>query len=144
MTYSAVDLAKYVVGYCNKKNQPITNLKLQKMLYFLWIKYFKESGQVLYTDDICAWQLGPVVPDVYYEFCSYAGIPIMTNPKTTINEKSDTTLNSAIDAYLPFTARKLVDLTHKKGKPWDLTYRNGEGNREVIPFELIIKLECDS
>ena len=79
--YSAVDVAKYIVSYSTQQGKSISNLKLQKMLYYLWVDYYKSTGRELYVDDICAWQFGPVVPDVYYEFCSYAGTPISIRPR---------------------------------------------------------------
>lgn len=36
MTYTAVDIAKYIVSYCSGKHRPVSNLKLQKMLYYTW------------------------------------------------------------------------------------------------------------
>ena len=76
MLYNASDIAKYIISYCSSKNMPISNLKLQKVLYFTWVDYYRETGTALFLDDICAWQLGPVVPDVYYDYCSYGGRPI--------------------------------------------------------------------
>ena len=43
MTYSAVDIAKYIVSYCSGKHRPVSNLKLQKMLYYTWIDYYKKT-----------------------------------------------------------------------------------------------------
>ena len=47
MTYTAKNIAHYIVTYCEKKNRPVSNLKLQKMLYFLWIEYFKHISVLL-------------------------------------------------------------------------------------------------
>ncbi|WP_206172849.1 hypothetical protein [Treponema phagedenis] len=35
MIYKAKDIAQFVVNYAAEKNKNVTNLKLQKMLYFL-------------------------------------------------------------------------------------------------------------
>ncbi|MGI5933430.1 MAG: Panacea domain-containing protein [Lawsonibacter sp.] len=142
MTYTAKNIAHYIVTYCEKKNRPVSNLKLQKMLYFLWIEYFKHTRCELYLDDICAWKLGPVVPDVYYEFCSYAGMPISVELPFSIDEQDVDVLDATIEKYLPMAASTLVDKTHAKGKPWDIVYKDGLGNRDVIPFSLIKDLEC--
>ncbi len=72
--YPAQYVADYTISYCTRAKKPISNLKLQKMLYFLWVDYYKKTKCELYLDDICAWKLGPVVPNVYYNFCLYAGI----------------------------------------------------------------------
>ena len=55
MSYSAVDVAKYIVTYSNRQNKPVSNLKLQKILYFTWIDYFKQTKSHLFEDHICAW-----------------------------------------------------------------------------------------
>lgn len=143
MYYHAIDVAKYIVTYCNRKNKPISNLKLQKVLYYAWIDYYKETGNALFVDDICAWKLGPVVPGVYYEFCTYAGIPIFQEYDVDIDPNDMVILNGIIDKYLDVSARTLVDQTHKRGSPWDRVFRDGAGMRAVIPFALIKDLECD-
>lgn len=143
-TYPAQYIANYVVSYCTKAGHPISNLKLQKMLYFLWIEYFKKTGIELYLDDICAWKLGPVVPEVYYNFCSYAGTPIELNIPESIDDEDIGIINPVIAQYLPIAASVLVNRTHAKGKPWDMIYQDGLGNRAVIPFQLIRRLECSA
>ena len=140
--YSAVDVAKYIVSYSTQQGKSISNLKLQKMLYYLWVDYYKSTGRELYVDDICAWQFGHVVPDVYYEFCSYAGTPISKEFASPISDDDRITLNGIINKYLYKTAHMLVDMTHEQGSPWNTVYQNGAGLREVIPFDLIKRLEC--
>ena len=54
MTYSAVDIAKYIVSYCSGKHRPVSNLKLQKMRYYTWIYYYKKTGTALFLNEICA------------------------------------------------------------------------------------------
>ena len=68
-------MAKYIISRCSELRNPVSNLKLQKMLYFIWIEFYKHTGRMLFLDDICAWQLGPAVPIVYYEFCQYPENP---------------------------------------------------------------------
>ncbi len=80
--YKAMSIARYIVDYCDEILQrPITNLQLQLILYCVWVDYYKQTGRELFADHIYAWQLGPVVADVYFEYCSYGGIPIHTLQK---------------------------------------------------------------
>ena len=74
--FDAVTIARYIVDYCTKNNTPITNLKLQKLLYYVWIDYYKATNKPLFSNYICAWPLGPVVVDAYDEFCVYGGLNI--------------------------------------------------------------------
>ena len=142
MVYTAVDIAKYIVSYCTNKQRPISNLKLQKMLYYTWIDYYKNTKNALFLNDICAWQLGPVVPDAYYEFCSYAGTPIFATFDVRVDSNDATIINSIIESYISVPASTLVNMSHRKGGAWDIVYRDGIGNRDVIPFSLIREREC--
>ena len=142
MAYKATEIAKYIVSYCSEKHQPVSNLKLQKMLYYAWIEYYKKTGKSLFYDEICAWQLGPVVPEVYYEFCPYAGMPISRTYGITLSSGDYPVVDETINTYLPIPASTLVSNSHRPGGPWDTIYRNGAGNRNVIPFSLIKDMEC--
>lgn len=47
----AMSLAKYTVTKCEKDNQPISNLQLQKMMYFLQSVYCRSTGgDLLFAD----------------------------------------------------------------------------------------------
>lgn len=142
MAYKAIDIAKYIVTYCTERQQPISNLKLQKMMYYAWIEYYNKTQNYLFDDMICAWQLGPVVPEVYYEFCSYAGVPITRKFHVEVAPQDSSILSNCIDKYLPLPANALVNKTHESGKPWDCIYKDGEGLRKEIPFQMIIDMEC--
>ena len=56
--YKAMDLANYIVGKCIKDNVPITNLQLQRILYFVQ-KDFLKRGSPAFSDYIEAWEFGP-------------------------------------------------------------------------------------
>lgn len=141
MWYSALEIARYVITSCFYKNKPISNLKLQKMLYFVWIEFYRNTGRMLFRDNICAWQLGPVVPEVYYEYCFYAGSPLCLSYSSEIEEMDREILDPIISDYMPIPANVLVDRTHAPGSAWDIIYANGSGNRQIIPFDLIIRKE---
>ncbi|MBQ6623932.1 MAG: DUF4065 domain-containing protein, partial [Mogibacterium sp.] len=65
--YSAKDIAEHVVTKCVREQEPITNLHLQKILYFIQRDYVKKIGEPLFADEFEAWKFGPVVPCIYYE-----------------------------------------------------------------------------
>lgn len=142
MWYDAMEVARFILTECFKKNVLISNLKLQKMLYYVWVDFYKMTERKLFFDEFCAWQLGPVVPSVYYEYCSYAGRPISVYYENMIIEDYDRKLlQSIVFKYAQISANRLVSMTHQHGSAWDEVYREGLGNRCVIPFELIIKKE---
>lgn len=141
MWYSAIAIARYVITKCSKLGKPVSNLKLQKMLYFLWADFYRESRRYLFLDNVCAWQLGPVIPEVYYEYSSHAGRPIYRLYSSEINEEDEEILDRLIMKYLDKSASTLVSMTHRPGSAWDLIYQGGNGNRQIIPFNLIIEKE---
>ena len=53
----------------------VTNLKLQKTLYYVQGYYLYRFGKPLFDDEIVNWAYGPVVPEAYFEFCSYGANP---------------------------------------------------------------------
>ncbi|HUZ03805.1 MAG TPA: type II toxin-antitoxin system antitoxin SocA domain-containing protein, partial [Acidobacteriaceae bacterium] len=59
---SASDIAKYFIASFQKKNKAISNLKLQKLLYYAQAWHLALYGSPLFSDSIEAWVHGPVVP----------------------------------------------------------------------------------
>ena len=45
--------------------EKMTNLRLQKILYFIQAFSLISTGHPLFKEDILAWQYGPVVKEVY-------------------------------------------------------------------------------
>ena len=74
--YKAIDVAKYIVNKCIDDGYPISNLQLQKILYFIQ-RYYLQKDDQLFDDDFEAWQFGPVIPAVYYKFCGQGVISMV-------------------------------------------------------------------
>lgn len=126
MAYKANDIANYIISYCNDLNISISNLKLQKLLYFAWIDYFKQTGEYLFKDDICAWQLGPVVPSVYFDFCAYGGRSISGNRKETeLLAQDQQIVDQSLAEYANYSASKLVERSHSPGGAWREVFKQG-------------------
>jgi uncharacterized phage-associated protein len=135
--YDALDIAKYIVNKCTDDKCPITNLQLQKIMYFLQRKYLVEVGRCLFADDIQAWQFGPVVPEVYYQFCGFGSCAITMQYVVDIEQDDVRMINPVVDNSRGKDPWDLVSETHAPGRAWAITYRNGTGNRQVISPELI-------
>ena len=78
--YSAMEIAEYAVNRRYRHGTPISNLQLQKILYFLQVIYASETGELLFADQFEAWPYGPVIRDVYVEFSDCGGFPIKLIP----------------------------------------------------------------
>lgn len=135
--YAAIDLSKYIVSKCIQENCPISNLQLQKILYYIQ-KDFLSRGEMAFSDDIEAWQFGPVVPNVYYHYCGYGAMPIsIASGSSEISIFDECYVDNIVEAKRELDPWEMVEETHKPDGAWARVYRNGLGNRCVIPAELI-------
>ena len=137
MSYSAIDLAKYVVSKCAKDNHPISNLQLQKILYYIQ-KDFLNRNDIAFPDAIEAWPFGPVVPNVYYHYCGYGAMPILSlREEYEIDLEDKKFVDPLIERKRKLDPWTMVAETHKTDGAWDKIYKDGRGNHQVIPIELI-------
>jgi hypothetical protein len=135
---NAVELAWFIVRRCANRSFPISNLQLQKMLYFLQKMNLEKKGVPLFHEKIVAWQFGPVVREVYYTFATYSSLRIIPteydpNPKLFLEDF----LLEEIDERSEQKPWDLVDETHQKNGAWDKVFKNGAGNDRVITLEMI-------
>ena len=131
--YTALDVAKYVIWYCQQKGYVISNLKLQKILYFIQAQFlvFGDEHKACFSDDIQAWKFGPVVPTVYRKYRLYGNAHIPSFDKeenfSEIAEKDKTMINRIVDRCADYTASQLVELTHRQS-PWKDAYETGKNS----------------
>lgn len=134
MAYSAVELSKYIITKCARDNKPISNLQLQKILYFIQKEYLQKKGVPAFNDPIEAWRFGPVVPEAYYFFCGAGAMPITDIYDDSDISSSDKELvNKVVEEKRVIDPWTLVDQTHREGCAWDRVYQHGLGNRKRIP-----------
>lgn len=143
MCYSAKTISKYVLAYCVERGKPINNFKLQEILYLLWSDYYKKTKKELFSETFCAWKIGPVVPEIYYEFCQYGALTISLRFDVSIDAPDSNIINEIIEHYLPKKIYELVTLSCHPKSPWAIVYQNGAGFRRPIPASLI-KKEAES
>lgn len=87
MSYKVLDVCKYVIDYSNEKEYGISNLKLQKILYFIQAYFLiKQPSRCCFDDKIEAWDFGPVVPKAYRKYKQFGSSDI---PTIIDFEKSD-------------------------------------------------------
>jgi uncharacterized phage-associated protein len=117
----------------------LTNLKLQKILFYAQAESLRETGNALFSDTIEAWKYGPVVPAVYEWLKGCGAYPItafdIETDTSKIDNKSSDLLDRIWSAYSKYSAGYLVDRTHEKGSPWQLNFAEGKSNQ--IPNDQI-------
>lgn len=109
----------------------ISNLKLQKLVYYAQGFHLAMFDKPLFRESIYAWEHGPVVPELYHYFKENgaAAIPLPTEEATSkfslLSEEQIELLNEVYTIYGQYSAWKLRNLTHQE-TPWKETERNQE------------------
>ena len=79
----ALDVADYIVSVANNNELFLSNRKLQYILYVLQSIFLSQKGRELFSQQIEAWDMGPVCPAVYAEYKAYGSSSIpYTYPAT--------------------------------------------------------------
>lgn len=118
--YSALVVAELVINYCNENQIVISNLKLQKMLYFIQADFLVNTRTPCFDEEIEAWNFGPVVPEVYIEYKSYgsSNIPHQNDRYAGIISVSDQRrIMTMVDKCKMYSTSALVEITHRQD-PW--------------------------
>jgi len=99
----------------------LSNLKLQKLLYYAQGFHLAVHGRPLFDDEIAAWRYGPVVPGVYHEFEHHrAGAlppPSADFDPEAIPADSQEILDEVFTVYGQFSALRLMEMTREE-PPW--------------------------
>lgn len=134
--YSAMQIAKYTINKCTIDEHPISNLQLQKILYYIQ-RELLQRGMEGFEDEIQAWQFGPVVPEVYRQYCGFGAIPIRVKYDVEIAPDYMRIIDPIIEQKRRLDPWDMVTDTHQRGKAWSLTFQDGLGSYSVIPKDLI-------
>ena len=117
--YTALNISDYFLYKAQEATEEdqelISNLKLQKLVYYAQGLYIAVYGKPLFSDKIKAWNYGPVVPELYHYYKKHnsRGIPADKNfnPKT-INRDTKKFLDEIYEVFGQFSAIRLMKLAH--------------------------------
>ncbi len=130
--FNAEDVAQYILSSRDSED-PISHLKLQKLLYYCQGFHLAIFDKPLFKEAIHHWDHGPVVPQVYNIYKSYgsSSLPIVSVDETTLNEQAKEIINEVLSVYGQFSAWKLREMTHEES-PWANTNDNEEISHTVL------------
>lgn len=129
--YDPRAIANLILDEGHRNGRPVTNLALQKLLYFAHAIYLIERKKPLVSGHFEAWQYGPVHPTVYQAFKSAGDQPVtfraastdvMNGERKTLPPLTDTEVVQHVSRVMMFygnlTPGRLVDISHAKDAPW--------------------------
>ncbi|PZV13545.1 MAG: hypothetical protein DCF20_14925 [Pseudanabaena sp.] len=119
---SPLAVARYFIfrAYEDGRESLMTNMKVQKLLYYTQSLHLALFDEPLFDDEIQAWRYGPVCPPVYYSYREYESRQL---PKTTRNElihfpeETQDLLEEILSFFGEHHAYYLSEMTHLEF-PW--------------------------
>lgn len=118
---------EFVRNIQNEDTDNITNMKLQKLLYYAQSAFISIKNKPLFSNPILAWQHGPVIKEIYEKYKNNGNQGILDYDEENIKSIEKEDVDLLIDVYNLFgeySAWGLRNLTHSE-KPWKTTERNG-------------------
>ena len=126
------DIADYFLSLVDEDvGDSISNLKLQKLVYYAQGFSLALHDKPLFPKSIEAWAHGPVVRVLYDKYRDYEANPIPKPSKIKLSKYDTATkelLNEIYAVYGQYSAWKLRELTHEDS-PWINAYR--KSNKEI-------------
>ena len=137
MPYDVRAVANVVIDRSQSLGIEVTNLTMNKILFFVHAYHLAHHGAPLIREDAEAWEHGPVYKEIYRQFRGNEDRPIRERPtrldfktggKVPFDDRPDQTdvglIGAVIDFYLRIPSWKLVEMSHQKGGPWDQTWNH--------------------
>lgn len=155
MSYDGRAVANFVLDFCESRQCRITNLALQKVVFFCHAWSLIKFQKPLVKHSFEAWKYGPVLQYLYHEFKVFDERPIegrakSINPATgkrqiaeyKFDSATEDLLNNVVGFYIKLSTSELVRLSHAKDGPWYKAWHHQSGvnpgmlieNSEVVEF----------
>ena len=145
MAHNVIDIANWIVSLSEPdKGDLMSNLRLQKLLYYTQGFSLAMHNKPIFNENIEAWDYGPVIPVAYHYFKKYGSgyIPPEDVHKIDLSIEEEDLIFEVWDAYGQFSALRLVELTHNE-PPWITTERGGVISHKKMKAYFLTQLTDD-
>lgn len=150
MMVSAVSVCNSILKRSFDEKIDITPMKMQKLLYFVYKEYLKQTDCPLFEERFEAWKYGPVIDSVYqylkkYKYNSIKNYVICGGQTTAyiVKEEPGSIFSRVLDEiwnkYKTFDGIYLSKLTHSKDTAWYFAAQN----KKLYLEDIHIKQEVD-
>lgn len=151
---TAIAVANTFIGFSLADRIPVTNMKVQKLVFFAHGWYLGNTGEPLIEETFEAWPWGPVIYPLYCTFKDYRAEPI-TKPADDFEVKTTETgglifirntpmlkhpdrvlpfLKQIWERYKNYSASQLSAISHEDGSPWS------ETRKDRLPSDIHVKI----
>lgn len=134
------EIANAILDVAESDGLTLSNLPLNKIIYFAHAWYLAQYGVPLVDSPFEAWQHGPVHPQIYRQLKSYGDKPIkgrltqidlVTGNDIPVEPHLSDQERQHVEQMTRFYGTKsaywLVQKTHEPGAPWDQVWTVAEG-----------------
>lgn len=121
---SCFDVARYFLALVDEDaGDSLTNLKLQKLVYYAQGFHLALYDEPLFPERIEAWKHGPVIPELYHALKQFGAEPVKldweVDPEKYTSEVKEL-LDEIYSVYGQYSALRLRGITHQE-PPWQQT-----------------------
>ncbi|MBI3445489.1 MAG: SocA family protein [Magnetospirillum sp.] len=141
-------IADYILSKINTEaGDSITNLKLQKVLYYTQGWALAVLGKPLFDEEIEAWKYGPVVPSIYHAFKMFGDGAILPTrdlaPLTSdISIEIISLIDQVWDRYGEMSGVALMKKTHRE-TPWLDAYDCDVSSKPISKADMRAYFLCE-
>lgn len=140
----------YYISLSNETQNLITNLKLQKLMYYTQAWHLAITDSRLFNGVFQAWVHGPVMVELYNEYRNFKWNPIerkdlghgsLDRLRNRIDEQTLEFIDQIVDEYFGMSAYELERLTHME-EPWRkarVGLSDDQPSNEIIKDEWMIE-----
>ncbi len=126
--YDSKVIANRLIDLASDNDETLTPMQILKLVYIAHGWMLGLYRRPLISDEIQAWQYGPVIPGLYNALREYRGSPVTQRIKckeAALDDPSESIVSQVYNQYGKMSGPALSRLTHAPATPWALTYEPG-------------------
>lgn len=141
-------IASCILWLSKELGYPLTNMQLQKLMYYAQGFSLALLGKPMYEDDIEAWRHGPVVPDLYQDLKMFKSLQIPVNHGqehlSLLSGEQVELLRIVVSNFGFRSGSELRRLSHREEIWKSHCFEDGSGDDSVITKDEIAQFFTDA
>lgn len=132
-------VARTMINMAAERNIEITNLKLQKLLYFAHGLMLARHQTSLVDEEFQAWRYGPVLENLYHSLKIFGPSPISPAdgfvkywpvlPESSEQERA--VINDVLEQLGNMSGGELISISHDPQGPWHAVFEGSTRNTNI-------------